>query len=118
MDYLRGIIGLLVLIGFAYLFSVNKKKIDWRLVVTGLGLQVIFGFLITQVPFVEMIFMKVLRLLSKNIEIKSRVTAFKVSNSREQPTICKRRTRTNVDLTKQLRAIDIFYFPENCTQRF
>jgi CNT family concentrative nucleoside transporter len=59
MDYLRGIIGLLVLIGFAYLFSVNKKKIDWRLVVTGLGLQVIFGFLITQVPFVEMIFMKV-----------------------------------------------------------
>lgn len=59
MDYLRGIIGLLVLVGFAFLFSVNKKKIDWRLVVTGLALQVIFGLLITQVPLVAKLFEKV-----------------------------------------------------------
>lgn len=59
MDYIRGLIGLLVLVGFAYLFSVNKKKIDWRLVGTGLLLQIIFGLLITQVDFVEMLFKKV-----------------------------------------------------------
>ncbi|MGM0581161.1 MAG: NupC/NupG family nucleoside CNT transporter [Bacteroidota bacterium] len=59
MDYLRGLIGLLVLVGFAWLFSVNKKKIDWRLVGTGLLLQIIFGLLITQVEFVELIFKKV-----------------------------------------------------------
>jgi len=59
MDYLRGILGLLVLVAFAYLFSVNKKKIDWRLVATGLSLQIIFGLLITQVPFVRSLFMKV-----------------------------------------------------------
>ncbi|HET8859152.1 NupC/NupG family nucleoside CNT transporter [Marivirga sp.] len=59
MDYLRGLIGLLVLVGFAWLFSVNKKKIDWRLVGTGLLLQVIFGLLITKVEFVEVIFKKV-----------------------------------------------------------
>lgn len=59
MDYLRGFIGLVVLVGFAWLFSVNKKKIDWRLVGTGLLLQIIFGLLITQVEFVELIFKKV-----------------------------------------------------------
>ncbi len=59
MDYLRGIFGLLVLVAFAFLFSVDKKKIDWRLVGTGLSLQIIFGLLITQVPFVERLFMKV-----------------------------------------------------------
>jgi CNT family concentrative nucleoside transporter len=59
MDYIRGLIGLLVLVGFAWLFSVNKRKIDWRLVGTGLLLQVIFGLLITKVEFVELIFKKV-----------------------------------------------------------
>ncbi|MGJ3236952.1 NupC/NupG family nucleoside CNT transporter [Marivirga sp.] len=59
MDYIRGLIGLLVLVGFAWLFSVNKRKIDWRLVGTGLLLQVIFGLLITKVAFVELIFKKV-----------------------------------------------------------
>jgi CNT family concentrative nucleoside transporter len=59
MDYLRGLIGLVVLVSFAWLFSVNKKKIDWRLVGTGLLLQIIFGLLITQVEFVELIFKKV-----------------------------------------------------------
>ncbi len=59
MDYIRGLIGLLVLVSFAYLFSVNKKKIDWRLVGTGLLLQIIFGLLITKVDFVELLFKKV-----------------------------------------------------------
>lgn len=52
MDYLRGGIGLLILIGFAYLFSNNKKKIDWRLVGIGVLLQIIFALLITKVGFV------------------------------------------------------------------
>ena len=59
MDYIRGLIGLLVLVGFAYLLSVNKRKIDWRLVGTGLLLQLIFGILITKVEFVEVLFKNV-----------------------------------------------------------
>ena len=59
MDYIRALFGLLVLVGFAWLFSVNKRKIDWRLVGTGLLLQIIFGLLITKVEFVEVIFKKV-----------------------------------------------------------
>lgn len=53
MEYLRGALGLLVIVLVAYIFSNNRKKIDWRLVVIGIALQLIFGFLITQVEFVK-----------------------------------------------------------------
>jgi CNT family concentrative nucleoside transporter len=43
---LRGIIGLIVLIGIAFLISNNKKKVDWKLVGGGLGLQIVFAILI------------------------------------------------------------------------
>ena len=52
MDYLRGLIGLAVLIGIAFLFSKNKRAIDWRLVGIGVTLQIIFALLITKVGFV------------------------------------------------------------------
>ncbi|MEM1407842.1 MAG: nucleoside transporter C-terminal domain-containing protein [Bacteroidota bacterium] len=52
MDYLRALIGLVSLVGIAYLFSGNKKKIDWRLVGIGLLLQLVFALLITKVALV------------------------------------------------------------------
>jgi concentrative nucleoside transporter, CNT family len=52
MDYLRGILGLAVIVLIAFLFSSNKRKIDWRLVGIGIILQLVFGFLITKVPIV------------------------------------------------------------------
>jgi concentrative nucleoside transporter, CNT family len=61
MDYLRGIIGILVLLAFALLFSANKKAVDWRLVGIGVILQAVFGFLITKVDFVAQIFAAVSR---------------------------------------------------------
>lgn len=52
MDYIRGLIGIVVLIAFAFLFSVNKRSIDWRLVIIGITLQIVLGFLILEVPLV------------------------------------------------------------------
>ncbi|MCU0353745.1 MAG: NupC/NupG family nucleoside CNT transporter [Cytophagales bacterium] len=52
MVYLRGLFGLAFLIGVAYLFSGNRRKIDWKLVGTGVLLQVIFGFLVIRVDMV------------------------------------------------------------------
>lgn len=40
---LRGMLGLALLIGIAFLFSNGKKKINWRLVAMGLVIQIIFG---------------------------------------------------------------------------
>ena len=53
MDYLRGIIGLIFIVGVAYLFSVNRKKIDWRLVAIGLFIQIVIGLLIAKVGLVR-----------------------------------------------------------------
>lgn len=53
MDYLRALGGLLFIIGVAYLFSTNRKAVDWRLVITGIVLQVIFALLIAKVSVVQ-----------------------------------------------------------------
>ena len=45
-----GLFGLAVLIGIAWLFSNNKKSVDWRLVVTGVSLQIGFAALVLLVP--------------------------------------------------------------------
>jgi len=52
MEYLRGALGLVFLVGLAYLVSHNKKSIDWRLVGIGILLQIVFALLITKVEFV------------------------------------------------------------------
>jgi len=43
---INGIVGLAVLVGIALLFSNNRRKINWRLVGSGLGLQLVFAILI------------------------------------------------------------------------
>jgi CNT family concentrative nucleoside transporter len=43
---LRGCIGLAVFLGIAVLFSTNRRAINWRLVATGVGLQVVFAVLV------------------------------------------------------------------------
>ena len=56
MDYLRGLFGILVIVGFAALFSNNRKSIDWKLVGIGISLQIIFGLLITKIEAVAALF--------------------------------------------------------------
>ncbi|MCC9137727.1 NupC/NupG family nucleoside CNT transporter [Pontibacter silvestris] len=67
MDIVRGLIGLIAIMAIAFLFSKNKKAIDWKLVGFGVFLQILFGVLVTQVPlvadafaFVSKIFVKLL----------------------------------------------------------
>ncbi len=51
MDYLRGLLGLLFIVGIAWLLSGNRKAIDWRLVGAGILLQIILGLIINKLPF-------------------------------------------------------------------
>lgn len=46
-----GLFGLAVLISIAVLFSENRKAISWKLVATGVVLQVVFAALVLKVPF-------------------------------------------------------------------
>ncbi|MDR3267995.1 MAG: Na+ dependent nucleoside transporter [Tannerella sp.] len=48
---LRGLLGMVTVLGIAYLFSTNRKRIDWRLVASGLFLQIVFVLSILYLPF-------------------------------------------------------------------
>ena len=56
MDLLRFILGLFFIIFFAYFFSNNRKNIDWKLIISGIFLQIIIALLISKIYFVEIIF--------------------------------------------------------------
>ncbi len=49
----RGLLGLAAFIAIATCFSSNRRAIPWRLVATGLALQILFGFLVLQVDAVR-----------------------------------------------------------------
>ncbi len=45
-----GLFGLATLIGIAWLFSNNRRAVDWKLVATGISLQIAFAALVLLVP--------------------------------------------------------------------
>lgn len=49
MDRFTGLIGIVLILGIAFLFSNNKKRINYRLVASGLGLQLVIALLVLKV---------------------------------------------------------------------
>ncbi len=56
MGIIRGIIGIVVLLGICYLLSNNRNRIDWRLVGMGIALQMILAFGMLEVGFIRSVF--------------------------------------------------------------
>jgi len=56
MDILRGTVGVIGLLGICFLLSIDKKKINWRLVLMGIGLQFLLAFMMLKLPFVRSVF--------------------------------------------------------------
>lgn len=56
MYIVRGFLGLLILIAIAFAFSKNKRSVNWRLVLAGLGLQLLLALLIFKVPGFDSVF--------------------------------------------------------------
>jgi CNT family concentrative nucleoside transporter len=53
---LRGVLGMSVLIVLAFIFSANKKSIDWKTVGLGLGFQLLIAIAVLKVSFIQSIF--------------------------------------------------------------
>lgn len=68
MERFQGLIGVVVLLGLAWLMSNNRRRISLRIVAWGLGLQILFAVLILQsplgYPFFNVLDRGVARLLS------------------------------------------------------
>lgn len=53
---LKGLLGMLVILVVAWLFSSNRKAINWKVVATGLGLQIVLALSILYIPFIHTLF--------------------------------------------------------------
>lgn len=56
MDRFTGLIGVVVILAIAYLMSNNRKAINYRLVATGLGIQLALALFILKIPIGKQIF--------------------------------------------------------------
>lgn len=56
MAIFRGALGMMVLIAIAWLFSSNKKAVNWKVVGIGLGIQLFLAISILNVPFIQRFF--------------------------------------------------------------
>lgn len=76
MDKIIGIFGLAIFILIAYLFSTNRKKVDWKLVAIGVVLQVIFALLVLKVPLGQKFFQFASNIIDKLLQFTTEGTAF------------------------------------------
>ena len=72
----RGILGISALLFISFLFSRNKKAIDWTLIVKGLIIQIIFAVLVLKVPFVSSSFEFIGKIFTKIISFTQDGTMF------------------------------------------
>ncbi|HXB39032.1 MAG TPA: nucleoside transporter C-terminal domain-containing protein [Bacteroidia bacterium] len=56
MERFTGLLGVLVIFGIAFLLSNNRKAINYRLVFSGIGLQILIAVLVLKVPFITNFF--------------------------------------------------------------
>lgn len=59
MDRFQGLFGILLILGIAFLFSNNKKRINYRLVISGISLQIFIALLVLKVPPITAFFQKI-----------------------------------------------------------
>ncbi|TVQ90866.1 MAG: Na+ dependent nucleoside transporter [Bacteroidetes bacterium] len=55
-NIIRGLFGMIVLIGIAWIFSANRRAVSWKVVGIGLSIQVLIAFGILQVPAIQYFF--------------------------------------------------------------
>jgi concentrative nucleoside transporter, CNT family len=76
INFSRGILGIILLLGIAYLLSSNKKAISWRLVGIGTLLQFFLAIMILKVPFVSDIFDWLAKMFEKTLSFSSKGAEF------------------------------------------
>ena len=64
----RGVLGMFVLLLLAFLFSSNRRAINWKTVGIGLVLQLIIAIGVLKVPFVQLVFEQIGRIFVSILE--------------------------------------------------
>ncbi len=72
----RGFIGIISLLFIAFLFSRDRKEINWQLVSKGLGVQILFAILILKIPLISTVFEFAGKIFAKTISFTQEGTMF------------------------------------------
>ena len=76
MNQFTGIIGIGVLLGIAYLLSENRKAINYRTIIWGLGIQLVFALLILKTPIGKPLFSSIDKIISRLIGFADKGSEF------------------------------------------
>jgi CNT family concentrative nucleoside transporter len=76
MTILRGLLGMLTLIGLAYVFSSNRKAISWKVVLIGLLVQLLLAIGVLQVAYVQAFFEIIGKVFVKILQFTTAGTDF------------------------------------------
>jgi CNT family concentrative nucleoside transporter len=76
MERFQGIFGVVLILAIAFLFSNNKKNINYRLVLSGLGLQLLIGILVLKIPAVTSFFQLLGKAMGKIEQFSRQGAAF------------------------------------------
>ncbi|MCI2253290.1 NupC/NupG family nucleoside CNT transporter [Domibacillus sp. PGB-M46] len=58
MSFLWGLFGIVIVLGIGFLFSTNRKRINWRTVLGGLAFQLVFAFVVLKWSFGQKMMLK------------------------------------------------------------
>ncbi|MCR4784138.1 MAG: NupC/NupG family nucleoside CNT transporter [bacterium] len=80
MGRFTGLLGMAFILGMAYLFSHNRKAINWRTVGWGLGLQILLGLFVLKTSWGSGLFSWLGRLVNKLLEFNKAGSNFVFGN--------------------------------------
>jgi CNT family concentrative nucleoside transporter len=79
-DRLMGVVGVATMIGIAWLLSSDRKRINWRLVASGIGLQAVFGVIVLKTGAGRAVFAFVGDLITRLIGFQEQGARFVFGN--------------------------------------
>ena len=76
MHYIQPLIGAAVILGIGYVFSTDRKAINWETVAWGLGLQIVFAFIVLKTSIGQAVFTTVGGYMTKLLAFSNVGAAF------------------------------------------
>lgn len=89
MDRFFGLFGIIAILGLAYLMSNNKKRINWRTIISGLVLQVLTAIFVLKTPIGHQIFSWIGHSITKILEFADEGGKFVFGGLINQPLLDK-----------------------------
>jgi CNT family concentrative nucleoside transporter len=76
LGFARGFLGLLIVLGIAYVMSSDRRAINWKLVAKGMVLQLLLAILVLKVPFFASIFDVLSKIFTKVVNMSHNGATF------------------------------------------